>query len=265
LRILVVQNSRTAPIGLLGDYLTEFGADLVTVTPPEDDPLPADASGFYGAVVLGGPQSAGDDETSPYIPRLLDLMRSFAEADRPILGICLGAQLLARAHGERVYKHSLMERGFKPVASTPAGADDPVMGPLGPVRHIMQWHYDTFDLPKDAVLLATGPDCANQAFRLGDSQYGLQFHPEVNPDIVRDWVSRAEGATQDEIDAIGREIDAQIDRHLHEAAAFARDLARNWLELVRRKNSIQDSSARSASGVSISSSAPFPSIGTSQT
>jgi GMP synthase-like glutamine amidotransferase len=238
LRILVIQNSRTAPIGLLGDYLAEFGADLVTVTPPEDEPLPTDAGGFVGAVVLGGPQSAADDDTSPYIPRLLDLMRSFADADLPILGICLGAQLLARAHGERVYKHSLMERGFKPVESTPAGAKDPVMGSLGPVRHIMQWHYDTFDLPKDAVLLATSPDCANQAFRMGDSQYGLQFHPEVNPEIVRDWVSRAEGVTPEEVAAIGREMEAQIDRHLPEAAAFARDLARNWLNLVRRKNSM---------------------------
>jgi len=238
LRILVVQNSRTAPIGLLGDYLAEFGADLVTITPPEDDPLPADVSGFHGVVVLGGPQSAADDGTSPYIPSLLDLMRGFADADRPILGICLGAQLLARAHGERVYKHDLMERGFKPVSSTPAGAEDPVMGSLGPVRHIMQWHYDTFDLPKDAVLLASGPECVNQAFRIGDSQYGLQFHPEVNPEIIRDWVSRAEGAKQDEIDKIGREMEAQIDRHFPEAASFARDLARNWLDLVRHKNSM---------------------------
>jgi GMP synthase-like glutamine amidotransferase len=237
LRILIVQNSRSAPAGLLGDYLTEFGADLVTVTPPEGDPLPVDAEGFDGVVVLGGPQSAVDDGTSPYIPRLLDLMRRFADADHPILGICLGAQLLARAHGERVYKHSLMERGFKPITATPAGADDPVMGSLGAERHIMQWHYDTFDLPKDAVLLATGPDCANQAFRLGDSQYGLQFHPEVSSEIVRDWVARfrAEGASQDQVDEIGREVEAQIDRHLPEAAAFARDLARDWLELVRRK------------------------------
>jgi GMP synthase (glutamine-hydrolysing) len=233
LSILIVQNSRSAPAGLLGDYLTEFGADLVTVTPPEGEPLPVDVAGFNGVVVLGGPQSAADDETSPYIPRLLDLMRSFADADRPILGICLGAQLLARAHGERVYQHSLMERGFKPITATPAGADDPVMGSLGAERHIMQWHYDTFDLPKDAVLLATSPDCANQAFRLGDSQYGLQFHPEVSSEIVRDWVARfrAEGASQDQVDEIGREMEAQIDRHLPEAAAFARD----WLELVRRK------------------------------
>ena len=237
LSILIVQNSRSAPAGLLGDYLTEFGADLVTVTPPEGEPLPVDVAGFNGVVVLGGPQSAADDETSPYIPRLLDLMRSFADADRPILGICLGAQLLARAHGERVYQHSLMERGFKPITATPAGADDPVMGSLGAERHIMQWHYDTFDLPKDAVLLATSPDCANQAFRLGDSQYGLQFHPEVSSEIVRDWVARfrAEGASQDQVDEIGREMEAQIDRHLPEAAAFARDLARDWLELVRRK------------------------------
>jgi GMP synthase (glutamine-hydrolysing) len=235
LRILVVQNSRTAPLGLLGDYLAEFGAELVIVTPPEGDALPGDAEGFDGAVVLGGPQSAADDATSPYIPRLLDLMRAFSNADKPILGICLGAQLLARAHGERVYQHSLMERGFKPVETTSAGAEDPVMVSFGPVRHIMQWHYDTFDLPKDAVLLATGPDCANQAFRLGDSQYGLQFHPEVNAGIVQDWVRRAEGLTPDEIVAIGREMDAQVERYLPEAAAFARDLARGWVELVRRK------------------------------
>jgi GMP synthase (glutamine-hydrolysing) len=235
LRILTVQNSRTAPLGLLGDYLTEFGAELVIVTPPENDALPADAEGFDGAVVLGGPQSAADDATSPYIPRLLDLMRAFADADKPILGICLGAQLLARAHGEPVYQHSLMERGFKPVEATPAGASDPVLGSFGPVRHIMQWHYDTFDLPKDAVLLATGPDCANQAFRLGDSQYGLQFHPEVNAGIVQDWVRRAEGATPEEIAALAREMDVQVERYLPGAAAFARELARNWLELVRRK------------------------------
>lgn len=235
MRILVVQNSRTAPLGLLGDYLTEFGAELVTVTPPEGDALPGDADGFDGTVVLGGPQSAADDAISPYIPRLLDLMRGFADAEKPILGICLGAQLLARAHGERVYKHKLMERGFKPVEATPAGAEDPVMGSFGPARHIMQWHYDTFDLPKDAVLLATGPDCANQAFRIGECQYGLQFHPEVNADIVRDWVSRAEGATPEEIAALGQEMDAQVERYLPEAEEFARDIARDWMKLVRRK------------------------------
>ena len=235
MRILVVQNSRTAPLGLLGDYLPEFGAELAIVTPPEGDTLPADPEGFDGAVVLGGPQSAADDGTSPYIPRLLDLMRAFSDAGKPILGICLGAQLLARAHGERVYKHNLMERGFRPVETTPAGAEDPVMGSFGLVRHIMQWHYDTFDLPKNAVLLATGPDCANQAFRLGDSQYGLQFHPEVNACIVQDWVSRAEGATSEEIAALGREMDMQVERYLPGAAAFARDLAHGWLELVRRK------------------------------
>ncbi len=235
MRILVVQNSRTAPPGLLREYLTEFGAELVTVTPPEGDALPADAEGFDGAVVLGGPQSAADDGTSPYIPRLLDLMRAFAEGDKPILGICLGAQLLARAHGEQVYKHSLMERGFKPVETTPAGAEDPVLGSFGPVRHIMQWHYDTFDLPKDAVLLATGPDCANQAFRLGDSQYGLQFHPEVNAVIVQDWVRRAEGVTPEEIAALGQEMETQVEQYLPGAAEFARNMARGWLELVRRK------------------------------
>ena len=110
------------------------------------------------------------------------------------------------------------------------------MGSLGPVRHIMQWHYDTFDLPKDAVLLATGPDCANQAFRLGDSQYGLQFHPEVNAgNRPRLGVAAPKAPRRTRSPLSAGRWNVQIDRHLPEAAAFARDLARNWLDLVRRR------------------------------
>jgi GMP synthase-like glutamine amidotransferase len=234
LKILIVQNSRCAPAGVLGESLAEAGADLVTVTPDEGEALPSGPDGYDGALILGGPQSAADDGTSPYIPELLHLMRGFAQADRPLLGVCLGAQLLARTHGERVYRHSIPERGFKPVTLTEAGATDPLLSALGPERPIMQWHYDTFDLPRDAVLLATGPDCANQAFRIGRAQYGVQFHPEVTDAIVRDWAARFrhEAGPADDFESLALHLEAQMREHLAGANSFARELACRWMALM---------------------------------
>ena len=108
--------------------------------------------------------------------------------DLPVLGICLGSQLLAKTLGARVYPNHVKEIGWYPVELTPAAADDPLFAQSG-TRTMFQWHGDTFDLPSGAVHLARSPACENQAFRYGRRAYGLQFHIEMTAAMIDDWLS----------------------------------------------------------------------------
>ena len=111
-------------------------------------------------------------------------------ADLPVLGICLGAQLLAKTLGARVYPNRVKEIGWYPIELTPAAADDPLFAQSG-AQTVFQWHGDTFDLPAGAVHLARSPLCENQAFRYGHNAYGLQFHIEMTAAMIDDLAQRA--------------------------------------------------------------------------
>ena len=136
MRILVVQNNRNAPAGIVGQALADFGATLVTVAADEGQALPATSEDYHGMLVLGGPQDAWDDAHGPHFPQVMELIRAFAAEERPVMGICLGAQLAARAFGARVYRHSVPEIGVAAVRLSDAAADDPVLGELAPELHI---------------------------------------------------------------------------------------------------------------------------------
>lgn len=143
--------------------------DLGTLEPVEPELL----------VVLGGPIGVYEDEAYPFLERERDLLKARLAANRPTLGICLGAQLIAAALGARVYPSGVKEIGFAPIALTEAERS-------GPLRHlanvpVLHWHGDTFDLPEGARHLASTKVCFNQAFALGPNVLGLQFHPE--PDL----------------------------------------------------------------------------------
>jgi GMP synthase (glutamine-hydrolysing) len=141
-----------------------------------------------GLVFMGGPMSANDD--LPWISAELALIERAAAAGKPILGVCLGAQLVARALGARVYRNPVKEIGWYPVYWTAAARRDALFGGLSGSETVLHWHGETFDLPAGAEWLAYSEACPHQAFRVGDKVYGLQFHLEVTPEMIADWASQ---------------------------------------------------------------------------
>lgn len=139
-------------------------------------------------VVLGGPISAFDDVSYPTLKPLLALIEKRLAAGRPILGICLGAQLIARALGARVYSSGCKEIGWSPLTLTDAGRGSPVRHFDGTRTSMLHWHGDTFDLPTGAVRLASTPACENQAFAWGANVLGFQCHPEIRADRFERWL-----------------------------------------------------------------------------
>ena len=186
--ILVIENDLDAPVARLGTWLREAGAELVMCTPEIGQPVPADLAGYSALVVLGGEMNAYDDQAAPWLPQVRRLLAEAVRAELPTLGVCLGAQLLAVATGGRVSAAETPEYGAQLVAKRQAAADDPLFRELPITPDVLQWHVDEIsELPPGAVLLASSPVCAVQAYRVGRLAWGIQFHIETTPEIVTEW------------------------------------------------------------------------------
>jgi GMP synthase (glutamine-hydrolysing) len=183
--VLVLQHIACEPPAAFEDELRSRGLDLARVELDEGEPLP-DWREFAAIVVMGGPMGAYEDAQYPWLAPEKRALREAVDADVPVWGVCLGAQLLAAALGARVYRGEQPEVGLLPVELTGAAAADPVFRELPPSFPTLQWHGDSFDLPARATLLASSPAYPNQAFRIGRS-YGLQFHVEVTPELASEW------------------------------------------------------------------------------
>jgi GMP synthase (glutamine-hydrolysing) len=155
--------------------------------------LPDDHTGYSSLVVFGGPQNALADDEHPYLPKVAALIRSFHEAGKPVLGICLGSQIIARAFGATNIVGAVTGRatefGWQDVTLSEAGKNDPVTGALPANGPIFHWHSDTFTLPEGAVHLASSAMTPNQAFRIGSKTYAIQFHFEIGRKQAEDWAS----------------------------------------------------------------------------
>jgi GMP synthase (glutamine-hydrolysing) len=231
MRVAIIENTRITHHGQVGVALHEAAALIDIYKPWSGQPLPekVDADAL---VVFGGEQSATDDNIHPYLPDLAELMAVYTDADRPVLGICLGGQLLARAFGARNHLGIAPEFGWVDVSLTVAGRKDPVMSVLPEHFPIFQWHSDTFTLPEGAVHLAGNDVAQIQAFRVGRATYGTQFHFEASRNVVKDWTT----AFSDSIESIAPGWSA---RHPGLAATLGIDadahglaLARAWIALI---------------------------------
>ncbi len=185
MRTIVLQHVACEPPGVYEDVLRERGAVLERVELDAGEPLPA-LDGAAMLVVMGGPMGAYDVDDHPWLVAEKQYLAQAVGAQVPIFGACLGAQLLADATGGRAYRGDSPEVGVLPVRLTDAGRADPVFGVLPEEFLGLQWHGDTFDLPPGAVLLASSPAYANQAFRIGRS-YAVQFHLEVSTGMAQEW------------------------------------------------------------------------------
>ncbi len=187
MRVLVIENYPSTPLGIVADALSEAGVAVDSRRADLGAPVPGDPDGFAGLVVLGGAQSAVDDADHPYLPAVARLTRQFGEAGKPVLGICLGAQLVARGHGAANLLGRPVEFGWREVRPTAAGRRDPLLSVIGDGAPVFHWHTDTFTLPPGAVHLAENDMTAIQAFRIGRATYGLQFHCEADRKLVDGW------------------------------------------------------------------------------
>lgn len=240
MRILILQNDPITPAGIVAERIAARpGTTAVVVHPHSGDSLPDAADGFAAAVVLGGPMSATDEARYPAIAPMLDLLRDFHRQDRPLLGLCLGAQLLARSFGKAVRRHTALEFGFVPIEITEEGARDPLLADLPRRQRIMQWHEDTFDMPDEGVRLMTGDACINQAFRVGRATYGFQCHFEVTPALVNTWLdgfghSLAGHLGEAAVPAAIRRVREETVAYADAARAFAEAVSDRWLDLAVR-------------------------------
>ncbi len=185
-RVLLLYHAWNNRKALLGDLLDEHHIAYDTID-VEHEPI-ADPTGYAAVIGFGGPQNLYKQDSYPYLLREKEVLRLIVEKEIPYLGICLGGQLLADALGGQVKPHTFTEIGFFDVQLTAEGKRDPLFASLPGYQRVFHWHEDTFDLPPDAVLLATSDVTEHQAFRYGRQAYGLQYHIELDEQALDRWL-----------------------------------------------------------------------------
>ena len=191
-KLLVFQHVPYEDLGNLKPLLQSAGIQIDSVNFSREPEAQPSLDGYDGLVVLGGRMAVYEAEKYPHLTMETKLIERAAEKNLPVLGICLGSQLVANALGARVYPSGIKEIGWYDLSTTAGAKADPLFRHVGLTEKVFQWHGDTFDLPNEAVHLASSSLCRNQAFRYRNNIYALQFHLEVDGAIIDSWLNAAE-------------------------------------------------------------------------
>ena len=186
MNILIMEHVESEGPGTFGTFLENRGAKLHVARLYAGDPLPSDLDRFAAIVSMGGPMNVYEEEAYPFLREETRLLQRAINEDRFVLGVCLGAQLIAKACGAQVTLSPQKEVGWGQVFLTESGKHDPLFQGLPEDLTVFQWHGDMFHIPASGTLLAHGNDCPHQAFRHRNA-FGLQFHVEVTGEILRAW------------------------------------------------------------------------------
>lgn len=229
MRVLAIVHQRDAGPGVFAEAIEGAGGRLDEWTLAERPEPPADPLGYDAVLVLGGAMNVDEGERHGWIAEEEALLRELLAEEKPLLGLCLGGQLLAAAAGAEPHRTSRPEIGWHRVEVTAEGEDDPLLGPLAPSFEAFQWHSYGFPLPPGAVPLATSEVCL-QAARLGQCAWAIQFHPEVSAGDARHWIEdyRADP------DAVRIGIDPAVlgpetDRKIGAFSELGREFCSRWM------------------------------------
>ncbi len=188
--ILFIKHIDIEGPGTIETFINERGLPSRTIALHEGEQLPKDLAGLDAIVSLGGPMNVDEEEKYPFLKQEDQFLKKAIEQSVPVLGICLGSQLLAKAAGAKVVKSPVKEVGWFKTSLTSAGQQDPLFVGLSREIDVYHWHEDMWELPVSGQLLATSSGCPHQALKVGNNAYGLQFHIEITDAIIRDWCQR---------------------------------------------------------------------------
>lgn len=242
IRIMVIQPDPIGPPARLGEWLDEAGVDLTLIRPYSGEAIPPRLEAD-GLIVLGGSMNAYAEGEHPWLADIKELYRQAAEADRPVLGICLGSQILATTFGGTVVLDDPAgpETGVVAVDWTDAGRKDPLTAGLPTSFRSAAFHFDGIaQLPPGAVLLGTGARFPNQVFRLGAAT-GVQFHPESYPDLFRRWVDDTVSGRPDleaSLDAAHRDFERDDSEVLRSTGTLIRNFVQSVRDAVRHRSTL---------------------------
>jgi GMP synthase-like glutamine amidotransferase len=234
-RVLAIQHEDDTGPGYIGERICALGAQLDVSHPYLGDPIPETTDGYDGLVVLGGTPGPYDDTVAPWLPDVRRLIAVALAEELPLLGICLGGELLAGVAGGKVDRiDGPPEIGVHRLYPTEAARTDPVFSGLPAAAPAVEWHWEEIvDLPPGAVALCGNERFPNQAFRVGAAAWGTQFHPEVLTDDAAAW-ARHEVADLHAIGLTVEGVSAQVEASEPELRRVWGELAARWMQVVTR-------------------------------